>query len=170
MIQAYYGNGKGKTTSAIGSAIRCTGDGNKVLFVQFLKNNDSSEFKVLNSVEGIDILFSKEKYELYDNKKKELGTSFFNAYNKLLFEEAVSKADMYQMLILDEIIDAVEFGYISEDKLLDMLNEYKNTLEIILTGHSITEKIANISDYISEIKEIKHPYNKGILSRKGIEY
>lgn len=170
MIQAYYGNGKGKTTSAVGSAIRCVGDGNKVLFVQFLKNNDSSEFNVLKSVEGIDILVSKEKYELYDNTKQELGYAFSVAYSKLLFEDAESKFDMYQMLVLDEIFDVVEFGYISEDKLLALLNEYKNRLEIILTGHRITERIANISDYISEIKEIEHPYNKGVLSRKGIEY
>ena len=96
MIQTYFGNGKGKTTAAIGSAVRCAGFGNKVLFVQFLKNNDSAEFKVLEEIKGIDNLYSNEHYELYDNMNKERTTAFANAYSKLLFEDVKNKADDYQ--------------------------------------------------------------------------
>ena len=170
MIQTYFGNGKGKTTAAIGSAVRCAGCGNKVLFVQFLKNNDSAEFKVLEEINGIDNLYSNEHYELYDNLNKERTSAFAKAYSKLLFEDAKNKADDYQMIILDEILDAIEYGYIDESELVKLLTELKAHSEIILTGHNLTEKIANISDYISEIKEISHPYTNGVSAREGIEF
>ena len=74
------------------------------------------------------------------------------------------------MIILDEILDAVEYGYIGEDNLLELLAALKAHSEIILTGHNLTEKIADESDYISEIKEISHPYTKGVSPREGIEF
>ena len=170
MIQTYFGNGKGKTTAAVGSAVRCDGCGNKVLFVQFLKNNDSAEFKVLEKIECIDVLCSDEHYELYDNRNKDRTPALTKAYNKLLFEDTKNKADNYQMIILDEILDAVEYGYIGEDNLLELLAALKAHSEIILTGHNLTEKIADVSEYISEIKEISHPYTKGVSPREGIEF
>ena len=170
MIQTYFGNGKGKTTAAVGSAVRCAGCGNKVLFVQFLKNNDSAEFKVLEVIKGIDVLCSDERYELYDNRNKDRTSALAKAYNKLLFEAAKSKADSYQMIILDEILDAVEFGYIDENELVKLLSGLKSHSEIILTGHNLTQRIADVSDYISEIKEISHPYTKGVSPREGIEF
>lgn len=170
MIQTYFGNGKGKTTAAVGAAVRCLGCGNKVLFVQFLKNNSSAEFNIISKIKDIDVLCSDEYYELYDNLNKDRTSSLAKAYNKLLFEDVKRKADMYQMVILDEILDAVEFGYIDENELLEIISELKLYSEIILTGHNITERIADVSDYISEIKEISHPYKKGVAPRKGIEY
>ena len=91
------------------------------------------------------------------------------AYNKLLFEEVKGKLNCCKMLVLDEVLDAVSLGYIAEDKLLEFLTSLCDT-EVILTGHSISEKIKDICDYVSEIKEIKHPYSKGALPRKGIEF
>ena len=170
MIQAYFGNGKGKTTAAVGSAVRCAGCGNKVLFVQFLKNNDSAEFKVLEKTGVIDVLCSDEHYELYDNLNKDRTPALVKAYNKLLFEDTKNKSASYQMIVLDEILDAVEYGYINEDALLELLSELKVQSEIILTGHNLTERIADVSDYISEIKEISHPYTKGVSPREGIEF
>ena len=170
MIQTYFGNGKGKTTAAVGSTVRCAGCRNKVLFVQFLKINDSAEFSVLSKIKGIDVLCSDEHYELYDNRNKDRTPALTKAYTKLLFEDTKNKADNYQMIILDEILDAVEYGYIGEDNLLELLEELKAHSEIILTGHNLTEKIADESDYISEIKEISHPYTKGVSPREGIEF
>lgn len=170
MIQTYFGNGKGKTTAAVGLSVRCVGCGNKVLFVQFLKNNDSAEFKVLEEIKGIDVLCSNEHYELYDNLNKDRTPALAKAYSKLLFEDAKNKAASYQMIILDEILDAAQYGYINEDALLELLSELKVQSEIILTGHNLTERIADVSDYISEIKEISHPYTKGVSPREGIEF
>ena len=170
MIQTYFGNGKGKTTAAIGAAIRCVGCCKKVLFVQFLKNNDSAEFNVLSEIKSIDVLYSEERYELYDNLNKDRTPALTKAYNKLLFEDVKRKENTYQMIILDEILDAAQYGYIDEDELLKLLAELKTHSEIILTGHSLTERIADVSDYISEIKEISHPYTKGVSPREGIEF
>ena len=170
MIQSYFGNGKGKTTAAIGAAIRCVGCNKKVLVVEFLKNNDSPEFKVMDTLESIDVLFSNEHYELYDTEKSELTPKFTDAYTKLLFEETAKISKDYQMIVLDEVLLAVEFGYIEEKAFIKLLNEWKQKKEIILTGHNLPESIADISDYISEIREMNHPYNSGTLSRKGIEY
>ena len=170
MIQTYYGDGKGKTTAAIGSAVRFNGCGHKVLFVQFLKNNDSSEINVLKSLQGVEIICSEENYKLYDNLNKECDEVFVKAYNKLLFDTVKKKVNNIKMVVLDEILDAVQFGYVEETLFLEFLESYKNSVEFILTGHSITEKIAEISDYVSEIKEVKHPYAKGALPRKGIEF
>lgn len=170
MIQTYFGNGKGKTTAAVGSTVRCAGCRNKVLFVQFLKNNDSAEFYVLSEIEGIDVLYSNEHYELYDNLNKDRTPALAKAYNKLLFDDTKNKADTYQMIVLDEILDAIEYGYIYENNLLELLAEIKSHSEIILTGHTLTERIADVSEYISEIKEINHPYTKGVSPREGIEF
>lgn len=170
MIQSYYGNGKGKTTAAVGSAIRCAGNGHRVLFIQLLKNNDSGEFKILKDILGIDIMFSNERYELYDNKNAERFAVLREAYSKLLFKDLPKDIDSYQMIIMDEILDAIEFGYISMDKLTELVNKLREHSEIIMTGHILPKELALISDYISEIKEVKHPYTKGAVSRKGIEY
>ena len=170
MIQAYYGNGKGKTTAAIGSAVRCAGCGNKVLFVQFLKNNDSSEFRVLAEIDRVDILYSQERYALYDNMNGDRAAALSEAYGKFLFEEVKIKSSSYQMIILDEVLDAVRYGYIDETEFLKLICGIKENTEIILTGHCLSEKIADVSDYISEIREICHPYTKGTLPRRGIEF
>ena len=170
MIQIYFGDGKGKTTASIGAAIRCAGCGNSVLFVQFLKNNDSSEFNTLEKINGIDALCSSEHYALFDNLNKDRTTILSKAYKELLFVDVKSKADSYQMIVLDEILDAVDYGYIEEDELLGLLSKLKERSEVILTGHILTEKIADISDYISEVKAVKHPYANGVLPREGIEF
>lgn len=170
MIQTYFGNGKGKTTAAVGAAVRCAGCDGKVLFVQFLKNNDSGEFVFLKPDCGIDVIYSKECYNLYDNMNSERFTSLTAAYNTLLFDEVAEKSNSYDMIILDEMLDVIDFGYVNEDDFLQLLNILKQSSEIILTGHSVTEKIVGVSDYVSEVKEIKHPYNKGFLPRKGIEF
>ena len=170
MIQTYFGNGKGKTTAAIGSAIRCAGCKNSVLFVQFLKNNDSAEFKILKTINNIDLLYSDVSYNLYDNLNQKRKSILTKAYSTLLFDEVLKSAKKYKMIILDEILDSIAFEYIDENKFLRLLAELKNDCEIILTGHTLSKKIANISDYISEIKEISHPYTKGISPREGIEF
>lgn len=170
MIQSYFGNGKGKTTAAIGAAIRFAGSGKKVLFVQFLKNNASSECNVLETVSKIDCLHSDVQYKLYDNQNQARTPILSQAYSQLLFQDVRGKADRYQMIILDEILDAVAFGYIDEASFLKLLDELKVHSELILTGHQLSKNIANVSDYISEIKAISHPYTGRTAPREGIEF
>ena len=88
----------------------------------------------------------------------------------IILQGTENKSASYQMIVLDEILDAFEYGYVDENILLELLAEIKVHSEIILTGHTLTEEIANVSDYISEIKEINHPYTKGVSPREGIEF
>lgn len=83
---------------------------------------------------------------------------------------ALTKNDKYDMLILDEVLDAVALNMLSENKLINFLENKPKGLEIVLTGRDPSEKLCSLADYISEIKKIKHPYDKGINARKGIEY
>ena len=170
MIQTYFGYGKGKTTSAIGSAIRCTGCGNKVLFVQFLKNNDSSEINVLEKIDGIDTLHSEECYKLFDNLNTECKDRLSKAYTRLLFEDVRSIAQAYRMIVLDEILDAVALGVLSEDKLISFLQHKPYGLEIIMTGHDISERMLGMADYATQMNKVKHPMDEGKIAREGIEY
>lgn len=170
MVQSYYGTGKGKTTAAIGAAVRCSGSGQMVLYVPLLKNGDSAEFKVLNELKNIELVFCREHYALYDNMDEERSSALSEAYSELIFEEVSQRICRCEMVVLDEVLDAVEFGYINEKAFTEILNEWKQNTEIILTGHKLPESIAKVSDYISEVREINHPYNSGIPSRKGIEY
>ena len=169
MIQSYFGNGKGKTSSAVGSIIRCLGSKKKVLFVQFLKNNDSYELEFLSNLSGVDILISEEPYHLFDNQKSERTGNLSRAYQQLL-EQISMMISGYDLIVLDEILDVIDFGYLSEETLLILLSQYKDRVEFILTGHKISPNLADISDYISEVKEVKHPYQKGMPPRKGFEY
>lgn len=170
MIQCYFGNGKGKTTASLGAAVRYAGSGKRVLYIQFLKNNNSSEFLALSQIEGITVLPNQAEYKLFDNLKKELVAFFRKAYTKLLSEGVEQCQKSYDMLVLDEVLDAVSFGYIEETLLIDFLKELKDTKEIILTGHILPDGIRQLSDYISEVKAVKHPYYTGVSPRKGIEY
>ena len=151
MIQCYYGTGKGKTTAAIGQAIRLAGANKKVLFIQFLKDGNSSEVKMLERC-GIKVLFKKMPQMFVDMQDPKMIKQVSNMENELF--------DM-----IDESYDAIVL-----DEILDVITKMKDSHEIILTGRMPSHKIKPILDYSSEIKKHKHPYDLGIQARHGIEY
>lgn len=165
MLQFYYGDGKGKTSCAVGCAVRAAGAGLKVLFVQFFKNGASSEIAVLEKTENIDCAFADVQYSLFNDENKD---ELCRSYNKLLLQ-ILEKAKKYDMIILDEGSDALEYGY-AERENFEKLLRLRGEKEIILTGHTAQKEIIENADYISEIKAIKHPYSLGVKARKGIEY
>ena len=171
LVHIYCGDGKGKTTCATGLAVRCAGNGGRVLWFQFLKTDMSSERKSLENLDNIDMLsgYSEMKFTFkMSQEEKEAAADFFDSR----FEEivALTKNDKYDMLILDEVLDAVALNMLSENKLINFLENKPKGLEVVLTGRDPSEKLCSLADYISEIKKIKHPYDKGINARKGIEY
>lgn len=170
MLQSYFGTGKGKTTAAVGAAVRAAGSGMRVFFTQFLKNGGSSELEILKSLENIDIILPNAEYVMFEKLTDERIKMRSAAYSRLLFEELPKKIEHYDMIVLDEVLDIVQFGYISEDEFLKYINLWKKDKEIILTGHSISEKIEEVSDYISRVDAVKHPCDLGISARCGIEY
>jgi len=172
LIHIYSGHGKGKTTAAVGLGIRACGSGLKVLMVQFLKSMDSGEihvlkrlypdFRVRRSSETMKFTWDMDENELRraaDVQNELLGYAIDQSFN--------SKVDL---LILDEVLGALECNLIKSDKLRDFLSNKPEHLEVVLTGRNATEEFIDMADYVSEIREVKHPYTLGIKQRKGIEY
>ena len=166
MVHVYTGNGKGKTTSAIGLAVRAAGAGLKVYIGQFVKGRKYSELKSLDKLDNIDIEqfgkknFIKNKAEEIDIKKAKEG------YRKI---EKVLNSNYYDLVILDEANIAVYFDLFSVEELLDLIEKRNQEIEVVLTGRMANNKIIEYADLVTEMKEIKHYYKKGITARKGIE-
>ena len=170
LIHIYEGNGKGKTTAAIGLSIRCAGSGGKVLFTQILKNDSSSEINILKKLENIEYRVVCENFGFVFQMSPETKLRAKEAYNSLLISciETVTTQD-YRMLVLDEIIDAYHTQLIDRKLLLDFLKNKPEQLEIIMTGREPDSLLKEQAHYISEVRKIKHPYDNGVPARIGIE-
>lgn len=165
MIQCYFGDGKGKTTAAVGQALRMAGAGKKVMVIQFLKDGFSSENKMLKKC-GIKVIAQKLPAMFVDMNDPKMIKEVSLLVNQLF----ASIDESYDGIILDELLDAISLSLINEQLVYDRLISLKNNHEVILTGRMPSYKIKTILDYSSEIKKRKHPYDRGILARKGIEF
>lgn len=170
LVHIYCGNGKGKTTAAIGLAIRAAGSGMNVLFARFLKNNDSSELVVLNSIERFEFLPITKNFGFYKNMTDEEKTDALKVYSSML-DTAIEKVSSgnYQMLVLDEIFAAYHYDLIDSQVLIEFIEHKPEDLEIVMTGRDPPIKLIALADYVSNIESIKHPYDEGIPARIGIE-
>ena len=170
LIHIYYGNGKGKTTAAIGLSIRALGSGKQVVFAQFLKNGTSSELNILKGLKGINIRFLSTHrgfYKKQDDEERKLTAKECRE----LFDSIVQQSrDGAQLLVLDEIVSAFNYDIISEKELIDFLKNKPEELEIVMTGRSPSQSLLDAADYVTEMKKVKHPYDKGIKARHGIEF
>ncbi len=169
LIHIYCGDGKGKTSAAVGLAVRAAGRGMKVLIIRFLKTDDSGEVDVLRTIPQISLRDCDQTFGFFSQMSDEDRARAGEYYGKLL-KEAVSSALDYDMIILDEILAADSYGLIDEDVLIDFLQNKPFSLEVVLTGREASDKLMELADYVSEVRKIKHPYDKGIMARKGIEY
>ncbi len=171
MIHVYYGDGKGKTTSAVGLAARAAGSNLKVLFVQFLKTEFSGERHVLSHTENVSLTFCpielKFTFEMNDKEKQQASKIFRD-----IFDASVTKAltERYDMVVLDEIFDIINCDMVGESEVFEFIANAPKSMEIVMTGHNPPERFIEIADYVTEFKKIKHPYDKGIIGRKGIEF
>jgi cob(I)alamin adenosyltransferase len=172
LIHIYTGDGKGKTTAAVGLGVRACGCGMKVLMVQFLKGMQTGEMNALKSLEPNFVLYrgtELKKFTWQMNESERIQTA---AQQKSIFEYAVSSAvsDAWDLLILDEVLGAVGTGMLEKDSLLEFMKNKPNRLELVLTGRGAADELIGLADYVSEIRPVKHPADKGIKGRKGIEY
>jgi cob(I)alamin adenosyltransferase len=170
LLHIYTGNGKGKTTAAVGLSVRYAGSGGKVIFSQFLKDNKSSELNILNKIEGIELVLCDEFFGFYSKMSddtKDRAKVVYNNYLRKLIDIA-SQEDI-QMLILDEVIGAYNYDLIEREVLLHFLRNKPDHLEVIMTGRNPDKELLELADYVSEIVKVKHPYDKGIQARVGIE-
>lgn len=168
-IQIYTGNGKGKTTAAIGQAVRAAGFGLKTYIVQFMKEYPYNE---LNSLKRLSDWITIEQFGgdefVY---KKELPTKKDLAKAKKGLETAKEKMlnGRYDLIILDEAIVAIYFKLIKTEELIEFIKQKPENVELILTGRYCPEELIELADLVTEMKEVKHYYQKGITSRRGIE-
>lgn len=168
MIQVYTGNGKGKTTAALGLIVRALGQGKKICLIQFMKKDfHYGEIKFLSSQQNLDIFqFGTDK--LIDPDKpgaidhKEASAAINKAYDVLTEER-------YNLVILDEINVAVKWGLIGEKEQLKIF-ELAGETEVIMTGRYAPDSVVEKADLVTEMKEVKHYYKKGVKARPGIEY
>lgn len=170
LIHIYCGDGKGKTTTGMGLCARAAGFGYKVLIYQFMKDNKTSERKTLEHAANITWLdgLAQEKFsfQMSEEEKKER-REFYNAQFDKVTKKAVEED--YDVLFMDETIYTIRAGLLDEEKVLDFLEHKPEHLEVILTGQGPSEALMEKADYVSEICMRKHPYQKGIPARKGIE-
>ena len=170
LIHIYCGDGKGKTTSAVGLAVRCAGRGNKVLLVQFLKSRDSGELYSLAKLPDIEVMRGKESKKFTFQMNEEEKHALLIEHNKM-FEQVLAKIKNggYSLLILDEVIGALNAKVFEMPKLIEFLRHKPENLEVVLTGRNPAPELVEIADYVSEMRKVKHPMDKGIMAREGIE-
>ncbi len=170
LVHLYCGDGKGKTTAALGLLLRAVGSGCQALLVQFLKDGDSSEIALLRTLPGVTVLTGKDVPGFtggMSDEQKETVRRRHQAH----FDEAVRicREGGCGLLVLDEAIGAVNKGLLDGDALLRFLRERPDGLEVVLTGRDPQPPFVELSDYVSEICKRKHPYDRGITARKGVE-
>ena len=169
MIHLYYGDGKGKTTAAAGLAARAAGAGMRVLFAQFFKDGSSSEVKSLASLPGVEAVHPGLHYGRYktmsDSQRGEIG-----AHYRALFDEIVSRAGEYGLIVLDEAVSALGYGMLDRTAAAEFLRAEGERREIVLTGRNPLPELLELADYATEMRKVKHPFEKGIAARRGIEY
>lgn len=170
-IHIYCGNGKGKTSAALGLAVRAAGRGRRVLIVRFLKNEDSGEVPVLRQIPGIVVTPCDRSFGFVSRMEEKEREEAAEYYQKR-FEEACAEAEKRKcdVLILDEILVACNYGMVREADVEKFLEHCPGQLEVVLTGRGPSERLLKLADYVSEIEPRKHPFQKGVPAREGIEY
>jgi len=167
-IHVYTGNGKGKTTSAIGLGIRLAGFGKKVHMIQFMKGRKYCELVTIDKIQNFS--YSQHGRDEFVNKDNPEQIDIDLAQEGFKYAKDLIKSEKYDMIILDEINVAVDFNLIKLDNLINLINNKPESLELVLTGRYAHPEIQKISDYVTEMLEIKHPYQQGVEARKGIDF
>ncbi len=173
LIHIYTGEGKGKTTTAIGLAVRAAGHGRRVLFVQFFKedNASSGEKEVFRRyIPQIELIRANIRHPIFTKEKAD----------KTTIEKAISQTyeivkrkireGSIDLLVLDEINSVINGGWLSLEELVVFLEDRPDGLEVVLTGRDAPVELVKMADYVTEMLKIKHPFDRGVKARKGIEY
>ena len=167
-VHCYTGSGKGKTTAALGLALRAAGAGLSVFIIQFAKGTETSELKALRKFsKNITIRQFGTRAFI---KNSPSGIDRMRAAHGLAMVKKVIGSDRYDMVILDEVCGACHARLIPTDELIATLKERPQAVEVVLTGRNASKKLIEAADLVTEFREIKHYYSLGIRGRKGIEY
>lgn len=175
MIHLYTGDGKGKTSAAIGLSIRAAGWKRRICFAQFMKGNDTGELHVLREMPEVTIMRSDKNFGFYhtmsENDKAELTVIHNEILDKLL---ETAESGTCDVMILDEVTYPVQWGLLSMEKVQRLLalgkEDAGKEIEIVLTGRDAEDVLRDAADYITEMECVRHPFERGVEARKGIEF
>ena len=167
LVQIYTGNGKGKTTAALGLALRASGQGAKVVIIQFMKGWEHyGELKSAGALPGVTLIQTGRPDYVY--RGQETDKDYSEAARGLeLAKQYIAECDM---LILDEINVALDYDLLRLNDVIELVKSKPQHVELILTGRAADESLTELADLVTEMKEIKHPYQKGIEARRGVEF
>jgi cob(I)alamin adenosyltransferase len=171
-VQVYTGNGKGKTTAAIGQGVRSAGNGLRVYMLQFLKTDPTGELEIAKLIGDRFQIFRFESvrgffWTLSDEEKEVLKGEVDKEYKFAMEVVENSRCDVF---ILDEIMGVLSNKLLTEEQVIELIDKKPSNMEMILTGRNVPDSIKERADLVTEMKEIKHYMHKGVYSREGIEY
>ena len=171
LIHIYCGNGKGKTTAAVGLAVRAAGSGMKVHMVQLFKGSPTGELEILKNIPNITVERPMRNYgftrNMSEEDKSELKSCHDDMVKRAMEIMHKGKADM---IVIDEFFVGLRLGMLDEKLADELVFGKPKECELVLTGREPSEKYISAADYVSEINAVKHPFEKGITARKGIEF
>jgi len=169
LVEIFTGDGKGKTTAALGVALRASGHGLKVFIVYFMKGSfPYGERKALSHLPNIK--FARFGLKGFVDPNNVTETEKEEARKALQKAKEVTLSNEYDIIILDEINVATAWNLIDIDEVVKLIKEKPQKVELILTGRYADDKLVELADLVTDMTKIKHPYDKGILARKGIDY
>lgn len=168
LILVHTGNGKGKTTAALGLAMRACGRGWKVCMIQFIKGDwKTGEMEAAKWLKGFEFSHMGKGFTW---NKKAPGTDARAAKATWEACKEAALSGKYNLVIFDEINNAIDYGLIPTEEVVDFLKGKPHKLHVLLTGRNAKPEIIELADTVTEMREVKHAFHKGIIAQKGIEY
>jgi cob(I)alamin adenosyltransferase len=170
LIHLYTGEGKGKTTAALGLLLRAHGRGLRVVLVQFLKGRDTGELHALNKLPGITVLRHTNDFGFYRSASEQNKTEINRQNNENLADAYRLAHEGANLIVLDEICAAYNNGALDRAMADRLIMEKPFSLELVLTGRNAPQQFGETADYVTEFVKRKHPYDSGIAAREGVEF
>ncbi len=171
-IHVYCGDGKGKTTAAVGLSVRACGHGWPVVLSQFLKGSTTGELKILQTLEHYHIVEAPQHTMKFVFQMNEEEKAECRVQVQQHFHDTVAAVEQYhaQLLVMDEVLDAVALGMLDDEELAEFLKNRPEELEVVMTGREPTPCIDPLCDYITRMTKVRHPFDQGLNARLGVEF
>lgn len=174
MLHLYYGKGKGKTSAALGLILRAAGYKKRIVLFQFLKPKDlfSGEYTSLKKFPNVKQIRFNQKHPIFmvKDRRKQISKLKIHVKESISKLKQIIKKGRFDILVCDEMLNLINAGLIKERDAIAIFAKIRNKKEVILTGRGIPKKLTKIADYITKFRLVKHPFQRGVLARKTIEY